>query len=151
MRLTDRLGLDDFINAANESHPLFDAVELLTKGPEHELKDGCYFHDKRRHKRTSIRVKWWQEHADRLRDIAMSVPDVNELPDGPLPENINFELYQANEIPIFFGHYWLTGKPVLQSSNALCLDYSVGKGGPLTSYSYRSGDEEVMLNRILQC
>lgn len=146
-----RLGLDAFINAADKSHPLFDAVELLTKGPELKLKDGYNFHDKGNHKRTSVRVKWWQDQADSWRDIAMSVPDVSELPDGPLPEGINVETYQPDEKPVFFGHYWLTGKPVLQSANALCLDYSVGKGGPLSSYSYCTGDDRLDLRRITQC
>lgn len=145
-----RLGLEDFINAADVSHPLFDAVELLAKGPELELGDGCYFHDKGNHKRTNIRVKWWQDQADSWRDIAISVPDVNELPDGPLPDNIDFDTYPPSEIPVFFGHYWLIGKPRLQSSNALCLDYSVGKGGPLSSYSYRTGDTGLDLRRIIQ-
>jgi len=145
------LSPDDIINAANSSHPLFDAVETLAKGPEQELKDGCYFHDKGGHRRTSVRVKWWQDQAKSLRDIAISVPDVNELSDDPLPKGIGFEPYQPNEIPVFFGHYWLTGEPVLQSSNTLCLDYSVGKGGPLTSYTYRSGDEGLDLERVTQC
>jgi hypothetical protein len=103
------------------------------------------------HKRTSMRVKWWQDQVPSWRDIAMSVPDISELPEGPLPEDTDIEIYQPNEKPVFFGHYWLTGEPELQSSNALCLDYSVGKGGPLCSYLYCSGDDSLDLQRITRC
>ncbi len=147
---TGHLSHENFIHAANTSHDLFDPIELLTKGPELELKNGHYFHDKSRHRRTSVRVKWWQDQADNWRDIAMSVPDVNELPDCPLPVEANIEPYNQKEKLVFFGHYWLTGTLELQSPNALCLDYSVGEGGPLTSYSYCSGDDELNLGRITQ-
>jgi hypothetical protein len=40
--------------------------------------------------------------------------------------------------PVFFGHYWLTGTPSLQSQRHACVDYSAGKGGPLVAYRYES-------------
>jgi hypothetical protein len=38
--------------------------------------------------------------------------------------------------PVFFGHYWLTGAPSLQTARAACVDYSVGKGGPLVAFRF---------------
>jgi hypothetical protein len=35
--------------------------------------------------------------------------------------------------PVFFGHYWLPGPPELELPNALCLDFSAGKDGPLAA------------------
>lgn len=38
--------------------------------------------------------------------------------------------------PVFFGHYWLTGAPLLQSPRHACVDYSAGDGGPLVAYRF---------------
>ena len=56
--------------------------------------------------------------------------------------------YPASAKPVFFGHYWLTGEPVLQSPNALCLDYSAGKDGPLVAYRWEDGEEALSLERV---
>jgi len=44
---------------------------------------------------------------------------------------------------VFFGHYWMTGQPVQQSSTAACVDYSAAKEGPLAAYRW---DGEPQLN-----
>lgn len=38
--------------------------------------------------------------------------------------------------PVFFGHYWMQGAPVLQAEQMACVDYSAGKGGPLVAYRW---------------
>lgn len=78
----------------------------------------------------------------------MSVPDVNRLPDEPLPDDLFATIYPVGEKPVFFGHYWMSGEPELQSANALCLDYSAGTGGPLVSYSYVGGSREISLKNV---
>lgn len=42
----------------------------------------------------------------------------------------------THEKAVFFGHYWLRGKPVLDGSQAVCLDYSVAKDGKLVAYRW---------------
>ncbi len=37
---------------------------------------------------------------------------------------------------MFFGHYWFTGVPRVLDNNAACVDYSVGKGGPIVAYRW---------------
>jgi|LGOV01.1.fsa_nt_gb hypothetical protein len=69
----------------------------------------------------------------------MSVPDLSELPKGRPPENVRALAYPAHAKPVFFGHYWMVGTPILQAPNALCLDYSAGKGGPLVTYTFEDG------------
>lgn len=54
----------------------------------------------------------------------------------------------ANGSPLFFGHYWLTGTPVLQSDHALCVDYSAGKGGPLVAYRF-DGEAELTADHLV--
>jgi hypothetical protein len=44
--------------------------------------------------------------------------------------------YQSSEKPVFFGHYWLKGKPIILKDNICCLDYSIAKKGYLAAYSF---------------
>lgn len=144
------LSEDQFIYAADKNHPLYALAETITKGPEIELPSGYSFNDKGGHERTAVRLKWWNDRAETWRDMAMSVPDPSQLPTSRLPKEITRASYPQSEKPVFFGHYWLTGEPVLQSENALCLDYSAGMDGPLIAY--RFNDEmtgELALTNIL--
>jgi hypothetical protein len=46
--------------------------------------------------------------------------------------------YQGKK-PVFFGHYWRSGKPTKNVDwgiHAACLDFSVAKGGPLVAYRW---------------
>ncbi len=130
------LNENQFIQAADKNDPLFSLVETVTKGPEIALPEGYFFADKDGNDRRDVRVKWWNDRADSWRDIAMSVPEINKLPKSRLPQDVLSMTYPSNARPVFFGHYWLTGAPVLQSHNALCLDYSAGKDGPLLAYRF---------------
>ncbi len=128
------LSEEQLLRAAVPTDPLNDLVETITKGPELRLPDGHSFADKDGNIRTEVRIKWWNGKGRRWADIAMSVPDGAALPAGSLPADIAETVYSETAKPVFFGHYWLTGQPVLQAPNALCLDYSAGKNGPLVSY-----------------
>jgi hypothetical protein len=134
------LSPDQLIQAADNENLLFELVETTTKGPEITLPDGFSFTDKDGTIRSNVRVQWWRSEASHWRDIAMSVPDNNLLPDCPLPSEIVSSVYPDDAKPVFFGHYWLTGTPIIQSRNALCLDYSAGRDGPLLAYCI---DEEL--------
>ncbi len=126
--------------SADLDHPLFHVVEVLAKGPEVPLPDGTIFTDKDGYARSEIRVAWWKPEAKTWQDIAISVPAPKaQLPTGALPDEIGYEPYPADAKPVFFGHYWLTGEIVLQAPNALCLDYSAGKEGPLVAYTFEDG------------
>ncbi|WP_412509821.1 hypothetical protein [Roseovarius sp. SYSU LYC5161] len=105
-------------------------------------------HTKREEAR-NIRVKWWDTEAKSWRDVAMSVPNLEDLPDQSLPESFATYGYLPKEKPVFFGHYWMSGQPVLQTENALCLDYSAGKDGPLVTYEMVAGDEKLDASRIM--
>jgi hypothetical protein len=54
----------------------------------------------------------------------------------------------AEGTPVFFGHYWLTGKISLQSNRCACLDYSAGKGGPLAAYRF-DGESDLSAAKFL--
>jgi hypothetical protein len=139
---------DHFARAADPNDPLHAATEITTKGPELDLPEGHFIRDKEGTERREVRVKWWAAEALHWRGIALSVPDPDALPEGPLPDGLRPSIYPSDARPVFFGHYWLTGPPQLQAPNALCLDYSAGTDGPLVSYRFEEGAGGITLAGI---
>ena len=142
------LNEEQLIRAARKTDEIHSLVETLVKGPEQRLPAGYEFTDKGGHVRRDIRVKWWNTEAESWRDVAMSVPDIEELPDFPLPASFARYGYPSEERPVFFGHYWMSGAPQPQSRNALCLDYSAGTIGPLVTYTFPKGSRDVTVSNI---
>lgn len=144
-----RLSDDQFILAGRSNERLHHLVETTTKGPETRLPPDYSIRDKGDHRRTEVRLKWWRSDAITWRDIAISVPNPSELPDEPLPAHVVQNVYPADAAPVFFGHYWLTGEPEQQARNALCLDYSAGKDGPLVAYCMEAPEEPISLANLV--
>jgi hypothetical protein len=142
------LSEEQLIRAADPADELFRLAEEITKAPEHRLPDGYFINDKDGTHREHVRLQWWNPGAQTWRDMAISVPEVNGLPEANLPEKLLAQTYPARERPVFFGHYWLSGEPVLQGPNALCLDYSAGKDGPLVTYELHPGARLLSAHRI---
>jgi len=118
---------------------IFKAVECVTKGIEVPMPAGHQFADKEGIMRDRVRVRWWDESATTFRSAAILSPAEREaLPDTVLPEHAR--VARINK-PVFFGHYWLTGTPSLESTRHACVDYSAGKGGPLVAYRFDSEPE----------
>jgi hypothetical protein len=125
---------------------LFKAVEALTKGIEVPLPNGHSFLDKDGHRRTRVRVRWWDADASTYRAGAMLSPqECAALPDAQIPEHARVP---GSDKPVFFGHYWLTGAIDLQSRAAACVDYSAGKGGPLVAYRF-DGEQELSQEKFV--
>ena len=123
-----------------------DAVEVLLKGPEVKLKDGLYFFDKDRKKRRHARIRWWDRNATTLKDAVIGIGEAsNHLPDVSIDTS---RYHYLESTPVFFGHYWLSGEPKIEADNALCLDYSVAKGGELVGYKWHPS-EPLHKNRIV--
>lgn len=108
--------------AFDQVSPLFDLCEILLKGKELELPNGINYTDKDGHIRHRTRIRWWVTDAKYLSEICL-IPDaqLKSLPKQAI-DTISY-LYQS-QIPIFFGHYWFTGKPAILSPKIACLDYS---------------------------
>ncbi|MEO8119078.1 MAG: metallophosphoesterase [Rhodoferax sp.] len=120
----------------------FRTVEGLTKGLEVQLPDGHSFRDKDGHARRDVRIRWWEANATTYRDLALMPDDMrNRLPTLPL-ETDSRSQYDGTK-PVFFGHYWMTGSPVVQTPTVACVDYSAAKDGPLVAYRW---DGEPALN-----
>jgi hypothetical protein len=139
---------EQFLEAADHSSHLFPSVETTTKGPEAKLPEGFLIYDKEGVGRKEVRLQWWNGSACTWRDIAISVPDPDQLPDSNLPVSVKQSVYPEAAKPVFFGHYWFFGNPILQAHNALCLDYSAGRDGPLVSYQFESGAGSLSLEDL---
>lgn len=139
---------EQVIRAADPTDTLFQLAEEITKGPEQSLPDGFFFRDKDGTRRDHVRLQWWNAAARTWREIAISVPDPGDLPDAPLPDALREQSYPTDARPVFFGHYWLSGTPMLQARNALCLDYSAGKDGPLVSYELAQEQTVLSLDQV---
>lgn len=139
-RLTD----DFLVNSSRKGTSLYEAVEVLLKGPEMVLPQGLFFVDKDGNERRKARLKWWRKTSfnekPRYNDIIMAEGasfgdnEVDEATLKTLTDSI-----QESTLPVFFGHYWLDGSndPECLTNKACCLDYSVAKGGKLVAYTFR--------------
>ncbi len=137
------------VRVADKHDPLWRQVETVTKGPEADLPHGYSFRDKDGTERDEVRLQWWKSGAASWAELAMCVPDLGELPVTAPPAKVRDITYPAEAKPVFFGHYWLTGAPVLQAPNALCLDYSAGTDGPLMAYRLEDPTAPLSLARIV--
>lgn len=127
------------VRASRWDDPVFRAVEGLTKGLELPLPEGPTFLDKDGHERRSVRIRWWDERCSSYSKLALMPEESRRaLPDVAVSE-ANRPAYDQRK-PVFFGHYWLQGQPVLQSAKMACVDYSAGSGGPLVAYRWQGED-----------
>lgn len=139
---------DDAVHAAFEKDTeLYDGVEVLLKGVEVPLPDGVVFRDKDGHERRNTRVRWWDDRATTYRTAALVDPSTAaQLPDVPLPESARVPY--DDEKPVFFGHYWAVGEPVVFAPRKACLDFSVAKDGYLTSYRH-DGEDHLSQDKLV--
>jgi hypothetical protein len=116
--------------------PAYNAIEETLKGKELQMPAGTTFTDKDGNVRSEFRCKWW-ENPQSVTYRQISIEDLN-LPEQPVENTgaINGTTYDASQKPVFFGHYWLKGRPGIFRENICCVDYSVAKGGVLAAYRY---------------
>lgn len=123
--------------AATDGTEEFEAIETLLKGKEIPLADGVSFKDKDGNTRHNIRVRWWDASARTYKQAFMGPESaLTHIPDDEIKGDHLID-YSHNDIPVFLGHYWMTGKPEPLAENIACLDYSVAKpGGKLVAYRW---------------
>jgi hypothetical protein len=120
---------------ASKESPVYEVLEELLKGKEFDLPTGQEFVDKDGTTRKSARIKWFQPVEDRKlhKDVFLGIGE--EFGDLVLDESIHDALHRYDaEKSVFFGHYWLKGKPTDALAKSICLDYSVAKDGHLVAY-----------------
>ena len=127
---------DRWLAAARKATPEYEAVEILLKGPEHELPNGAGFYDKGGQWRRHARIAWWEPEPRNLGEALLFQSPPEGLDIGARYRNPDHPAYREDAVPVFFGHYWRSGAIELQRPNAVCLDYSIGKGGRLVAYRH---------------
>ena len=143
-RLTDDL----IYQSAKKGTTLHDAVEGVLKGKEINLPPGLEFTDKDGTIRSEIRIKWWEDPLNATyKSISVEPLDLPETPVILIPLEIS-SYYHENNKPVFFGHYWLKGHPLLYRENICCLDYSVAKNGYLVAYRF-DGEEKLSEEKLV--
>lgn len=153
--------LDQLIRATTKGDPLYDAVEVLLKGPEISLTDHGQpkYRDKGGQLRKRARLRWWGEAASSLRELALVEGNFTTedgapyppLPDLPVQDGSAPYVYDE-PVPVFFGHYWRRGTPehlVDWTAQTACLDFSAVKGEPLTAYRW-TGERELRAGNFVQ-
>jgi hypothetical protein len=121
------------------------AAEILLKGPEQRLPPGMSFVDKSGHERHEVRLRWWDPDATTFKRAAVGIDDrLEDLPD----EEITTEFQYLDKKPVFFGHYWMLGEPMITHSRATCLDFSVARNGFLTAYRW-TGEPELSPDHLV--
>ncbi len=112
-------------------------LDRLLRGTSLALPENQAIRSRDGFERRFFRTKFWAENPRTYSDVVYQ-PD-------PLPEHLlERELskaemselihYPADAKPVFFGHYWLHGKPQPVKHNICCLDYSAVKYGRLVAY-----------------
>jgi hypothetical protein len=131
--------------ASRKGTHAYEAAEILLKGPEAVLPDGRSFKDKQGDLRHEVRLRWWDVDATTFPKAALGMDGMEaRLPDLP----VTTEYRYTESIPVFFGHYWLQGTPVISNGNAACLDFSVAKQGYLTAYRW-SGESVLSQENVV--
>lgn len=127
----------DFLNRSEDAGgELNNAIENVLKGPELRLPAGHSIVDKAGHLRETVRSKWFEDGAGRTyRQHHLGSDDVPDvaIADGDLA---GADVYPRDAVPVFVGHYWLTGTPMPLAANVACTDYSVAKDGKLVAYRW---------------
>lgn len=125
--LTDAL----LVAACRKGSREHEAIECLLKGVEAELPCGITFTDKTGIVRNKSRLRWWLSAAPQaLADALLGPESIKQTLAGyEWQGHWPSDGYAAAAVPVFVGHYWLSGMPALQASNVVCVDYSAAKPG----------------------
>ena len=132
------------LEANTRGTEVFDAVEVVLKGPELKLPPTLAWRDPEGTVRHAARLRWWDAEGELTVRSMTLIPREAETPDGApypgLPDRVAVEAdaYRYRDtVPVFFGHYWFTGAPAPAAPHAVCVDYSaVRPGFALVAYRW---------------
>lgn len=139
----NRLKNEAYMAYADKDSDVYRALEIVLKGPEQELPESLFFNDRSGLERTKSRVRWWMDDdvpaSERL--LFMGVPlgdDKRKLADEL---SLTYQ-FNAQNKPVFIGHYSLKSEPDILQNNVICVDYGSVKpehSGGLVAYRYDRG------------
>ena len=136
---------EHYHHASEKGSFFYQAIETLLKGPELTLPDQNLFTDKDGTPRRKVRIKWWEKNLKTYKQAAVvSVQGREKLPEVKIPATEDLIEYSDDAPPVFFGHYWFTGRPQVVSANTVCLDYSAARAGQLVAYRFNPAQSRVL-------
>ncbi len=121
-------------------------VDRLLRGTDIRLPDEQVIRSRDGFERSFFRAKFWSDEPNTYGDVVFQPdPLPDDLFNRPLSEEEKMRLtfYPTDEVPVFFGHYWLHGRPKPLKPNVACLDYSAVKYDRLVAYRF---DHEAVLS-----
>lgn len=146
--------LSDTVVTAPGGTDVFEALEVVLKGPEIDM-GGASYADKDGRCRHKARLRWWDPSATTIAtgsEIPGGVTACDGSPLGPLPDtplDRNVLPTSTLDVPVLYGHYWRSGAdPTIDNASAACLDWSVAKDGPLVAYRW-SGEPALTNDHLI--
>ena len=147
--------VEDYVEATRKGSALFDAVEVLIKGPEISLPEhglDPYWDHEANKERSKARIRWWDHDASTLPELA-ELRNAKLKNEDPYPayasRQVNDPRYLSyvykDDVPLFYGHYWRQWEPVHRdewTTYTACVDFSATRGGTLVAYRW-SGEPEI--------
>ncbi|MEI8082581.1 MAG: metallophosphoesterase, partial [Actinomycetes bacterium] len=143
------LTVENFAEASLKDSALYQAVEILLKGPEINIAERGHdpYYDHGGKKRESARIRWWDQNARTLGDIADVRGMKTKLKDGkdypPLPDDevkdFDFSLIYTDPVPVVYGHYWFDWDSHRENCTeyTACVDFgAVTERGRLVAYRW---------------
>jgi Calcineurin-like phosphoesterase len=140
-------------NDPKKEDPVWEAVEVLLKGPEISLDTyelPCYL-DKEGQKRDRARARWWFPNASRigeLIDLNDGITDEHGRPYPAIPdiscEEHDRSFSYSDSIPVIYGHHWRTWEPSENldwTPRTACVDFSAVRGGHMVAYTWRGENQ----------
>lgn len=156
-----RLTHDFLLQASTEGTPMFEVVDILSKGKEiHLPPNHPGIPDKDGHVRKKVRLRWWMTGEEREKmktydHIGRSgAMNHDKLSSVPLPPEIinhlrqDDEIYPPDAVPVFIGHYWFTGTPYPLTPNIASVDYSAARGGYMACYQW-DGEKQLDKSKFI--
>lgn len=148
-----------FVRALTHGDPLFEAVEVLLKGPEISLVNygALAYCEPSGISRPAARLRWWDPGARTLRELAELSESLLTEDGRPYPPPPNVEVPASERdfgysgsLPVFYGHYWRRGSPtkgVDWTTKTACVDFSAVRGGDLVAYRW-TGEAEIQVHNF---
>lgn len=129
-----------FITASKKRGSLENqTVDRLTRGTSMPLPDGMQLESRDGFIRRFFRTKFWADAPETYGDVVFQPdPLPYEVAEYKIQPHHKSDLvhYGTDQPAIFFGHYWLKGRPTPLQGNIACLDYSAVNFGRLTAYTF---------------
>ena len=141
---SDRLEtVEHFAEASRKGSALYEAVEILLKGPEIPVPQ--QYEDHGGTPRDKARLRWWDSDARTLKDLAdvrgmkaVGGGDYPPLPPAEVdPEHLSF--VYADSVPVIYGHYWFEWEHNRDdwTERTACVDFSaIRDDGRLVAYRW---------------